>query len=103
MGMFEAVSGGKFHPFSLQKCSGRMSEGYHTLTRPHIALDNALLCLWLLIIFIRKVEQKKKKKKKKSNYTLGSEEKNTKRRNEVIFSSIPISQHNTALTCHTSE
>lgn len=66
MGMFEAVSGGKFHPFSLQKCSGHISEGYHTLTRPHIALDNALLCLWLLIIFIRKVEQKKKKKKKKA-------------------------------------
>lgn len=73
--MSEAISGGKFHPFPLERCSGHSSEGYRTLTRPLITLDNVLLCLWLLIIFTRKWNKREKKKKKKSNYTLGSEEK----------------------------
>lgn len=75
MGMSEAISGGKFHPFPLERCSGHSSEGYRTLTRPLISLDNVLLCLWLLIIFTRKWNKREKKKKKKSNYTLGCEEK----------------------------
>lgn len=91
MGMSEAISGGKFHPFPLERCSGHSSEGYRTLTRPLISLDNVLLCLWLLIIFTRKWNKREKKKKKKAITRWGVRKKRCEkhRRNEATFSSIP--------------